>query len=107
MTNGDAKNKHIALAYSIAYNSCVFNRPKGAEIVLLNAPGRGGKFLRFSYGSTARFNLDSFGRERNWCLNGFTELTVGNYVPQPCLFENMLIDLTQQYDKLVFVEPPL
>ena len=49
MTNGDAKNKHITLAYSIAYNSCVFNRPKGAEIVLLNAPGRGGKFLRFSY----------------------------------------------------------
>ena len=34
MTNGDAKNKHITLAYSIAYNSCVFNRPKGAEIVL-------------------------------------------------------------------------
>ena len=34
MTNGDAKNKHIALAYSIAYNSCVFNRPKGAQIVL-------------------------------------------------------------------------
>ena len=36
-------------------------------------------------------------------MNGFTELTVDNYVPQPCLFENMLIDLTQQYDKLVFV----
>ena len=34
MTNGDAKNKHIILAYSIAYNSYVFNRPKGAEIVL-------------------------------------------------------------------------
>ena len=33
-TNGNAKNKHITLAYSIAYNSCVFNRPKGAEIVL-------------------------------------------------------------------------
>ena len=36
-------------------------------------------------------------------MNGFTELTVDNYVPQPCLFENVLIDLTQQYDKLVFV----
>ena len=34
MTNGDAKNKHITLAYSIAYNSCVFNRPKGAQTVL-------------------------------------------------------------------------
>ena len=34
MTNGDAKNKHITLAYSIAYNSCVFNRAKGAQIVL-------------------------------------------------------------------------
>ena len=34
MTNGDAKNKHITLPYSIAYNSYVFNRPKGAEIVL-------------------------------------------------------------------------
>ena len=34
MTNGDAKNKHITLAYSIAYNSRVFNRPKGAQTVL-------------------------------------------------------------------------
>ena len=34
MTNGDAKNKHITLAYSIAYNSYVFNRPKGAQTVL-------------------------------------------------------------------------
>ena len=30
------------------------------------------------------------------------QLTVDNYVPQPCLFEKMLIGLTQKYDKLLF-----